>query len=188
MSQIPDEAAQFAFTFCPPGFASCIAGGAVLDFERAKDIDLWVLAGDRMPEEVAALTHDHIDLMGYKYEMWQPYPQRHMFKVADVPFTESKPVQVMVYPAHRADQLLELFDISVHMHALLPDGRLMNVGKSTKPGETIRVVRFDTPYSTLRRYFAFCQRYSAQIVWNDVEELCEEIARRRASRKKEAAL
>jgi len=179
--RMPVDIAQTVFAMLPSELAAkcVIAGGAARDYWHAKDIDLWYLAKDE--EEATAVSAKLTSMfVGTAVVNFAQYPGMKFVKCCEIPFHPApkgpQVIQIMVAVGPDPVDLLEGFDISVHQFCVMPSGRLLYGPWCTEPGDyPIRVNRFDTPYSTLRRYFGVCQRYSTNPQWGDVTRLCRAV-------------
>jgi len=146
-----------------------VAGGAVTDIARCSDIDLWLIAEDI--ETIVATELKFLADKRYAFEPEPFYPDKQLFKIATIPY-HPKDVQLLGFKTDSISGLLDRFDLSVHMHAIsVHDGYRFDHVAATYPGQAIKVNRWTTPASTLRRYFAFCQRYGQRPDWDIVREL-----------------
>lgn len=165
-----------------------IAGGFAANPNKANDIDLWIV-GDEPHPDVAEKILRHLGNNGHDitvrnfpfYTDVQLTPGRTVwFRVCDVNdfYSNGKrmPVQIMATTYHDVDELLAYFDLSPHKKAIAISDGLEIIGRGfTTPDEQPRATRFDTPHSTLRRYFRLCERYGHRPNWDDVNQLCQAV-------------
>lgn len=173
---------------------ACIAGSAAVLPENYPDVDVWVLGGVTETDAIQALKTQILEFLngnGIFYldaETWK-YPEADFYQICVVP-SYLPPAQIMVTPYETISQLLNNFDLSCHAHAVSFDGpedcvgQLYNLpGVSTYPFQDfIKVIKKTTPHSTLKRYFKFAERYHTKVLWSEVEELCEAVAKAAVSR------
>lgn len=180
---IPGPARNDLFVLLPPKWAArtVIAGSAAAYYSTSRDIDLWTLCADleeaneAQAQITAHLEARHALYSGYHIEFAIAYPNRNLFRYlkvrsADLP----RPVQFMVYPWPSADKLLTEFDISCHARGVdLLTGAIFEP-RCFQPLHLhpwITAMRFDTPWSTLRRVYAFANRYDRPVDHKSVLQL-----------------
>ena len=166
-----------------------IAGGAAADFNRANDIDVFVLGLNSTPKVIQFKNSLKIPNM----------IQRDLFTrgtgedatickitdsdignnivIGDIPEdifgTIYKPVQILASPYLSVTDLLLNFDLSCHCVAYTPDGErhvLENIttGLDVPP----KSVNPQFPEYTLGRYRRFCLRYGLQPDATELIKLC----------------
>lgn len=177
----------FPFTYLPPSLVhlAYVAGGFAVDAERASDVDLWI-TGLNNEEIVKDVYKEHIlDNLNSGWggpSPWSFIDPHDPYEIGGVKrigtlwnsdIEGSYKVQVLVTTLVTVEELLHTFDLSVHQVAYNAEGKLFRVPSTTTPGVTpVRVTRWDTPHSTLRRYFKLTERYESAIEWQDIEQLC----------------
>lgn len=128
---------------------SVIAGGSVLDFEKASDVDIFILNCPHMVEirrlekRFAGLLDDDKGSDGKAINF------RHAkFK---------KKINIICDESRTAIDLLSGFDISTSQWAYFPTGQLQFLASSTAPGEPIVVYYLSK--TTLARIQKYCARF-----------------------------
>ncbi len=137
------------------GAKVCIAGGAVVDFDRASDVDVFVLEGKSFALS-AALDPDYTVIADELYD-----DSDFQVVARCRPVWSPKAIQVTV----RRDcddviALLNTFDLSVHQWAITPEAGEAwphRVPTSSTTAEPIRVLRVDP--TTPNRLVKLSQRY-----------------------------
>jgi len=136
---------------------SAVVGSAAVDFDKAKDVDVWVWGGVDPLEDWGVMSQALPDMT--------PEEQRTDYVKQQVKFRGlldlriSKPIHIMVTSYDTLDRLLQDFDLSVCMRAICPDGSAVEGSWFSPPEATIRVVNWLTPKETLKRYRKLCRRY-----------------------------
>lgn len=135
-----------------------IAGGAVADFDKASDVDVFLLDSSRTARFLVAL--DPFESVNHPYTLRDD----GSFLVIGVghPSWCPKPVQVILKTAITVHELLRSFDLSVHQWAVMPNGTVVGTDTSTLPGQMIRVNRWDE--HTFGRLAKMYQRYGCSEV------------------------
>lgn len=157
-----------------------IAGGAVVRFDRAEDIDVFVMDMDMeaavsqcqmLLEKLAEEFAGNVELADQAVRA-SGYSKNRMLigSVTDVLF--KKPIQVIATTFPDAGSIIDSFDLSVHAWAVIrPHYLVGSLMKSTHMNEVIRVNRWDTPESTLTRLRKLEDRYGTQANAADVMKL-----------------
>lgn len=157
-----------------------IAGGAVVRFDRAEDIDVFVMDFDMeaamsqsqmLAEKLAEEFAGYVQLSGSSERM-AGYTKNRMLiaSVLDAPF--KKPVQIIATTFPDAGSIIDSFDLSVHAWAVIKPHYLVgSLVNSTHMNEVIRVNRWDTPESTLARLRKLEDRYGTMAYAVDVARL-----------------
>jgi hypothetical protein len=154
MTLTPEQQAIFANIFArfPKCVSVGIAGGAVVDLNKASDIDLFFGNNNLVPVHTFLRSCDSAHLTG-----GQKYKD-HITAYAEawikgIPL----PIQVMTTGYRNMDELLAGFDISTHQWAYSSRGVLVK-GKDATESTDLPVILF--PYkNTLSRYIKICNRY-----------------------------
>jgi hypothetical protein len=141
------------FSFTSPCASIFIAGGAVADYDKASDIDIWFANStfESAQRFLRALPHFKETTNFYQGT------SHHVVGNGYIP-SIPKPIQVIVNYADTAIDVLGDFDLSVHAHAVL--SRKLDVvshKQATLPGEPIRLISCNQ--GTLGRYIKLCRRY-----------------------------
>jgi hypothetical protein len=156
---------NFAFSLLG-NLPTYIAGGFATDYEKASDVDLWVL-GDPMLEAATAFMEE----TGVK---WAPGKTSEMVQslgaTVDVDAhataiikTPLIPIHVVGTRAQNIDQLLRSFDISTHRWAISKRGALIEGPEATSPYEPGRVLVYKFKDSTDARVKKLEKRYDIEI-------------------------
>jgi hypothetical protein len=164
-----------------------IVGGYAVNRELAQDIDLWVLVGhgeDASDFVSNFLAHaregaDFQNLTIYnateRAEAYASCPLAHVV-IGKVALIEDprfhKPVQVcLVVGTDDIEDALEGFDLSVHMRAVDSLGRKYAHPLATFPAAPIRVVKANTPVTTLARLERLAARYGTPVLSEELMKL-----------------
>lgn len=154
------------------GVNAVVAGGAATDWQKAGDIDIFVMpppAGvdnyDCTPVHAAEKLAQAIGKV-----VWQLIPSEYdgnqsKFIATCYPKWAGKPVQIIATLQQDVAALLDSFDLSVHMFALKgPDwgSDVVCGSKGTVPGAVINV--FNSSDKTTERRIKLCHRYEAAYV------------------------
>lgn len=135
-----------------------IAGGAVADYEKAGDIDLWIgndqdkLAHNvvcKLPYRVFGKGGNYGGAVGTRF-IGQGY----------VPEL-GKIVQVICHKWGNAVDLMDTFDISTHCYAYTSLGQMVVHPLATPPYEKPQIIKWRA--KTQERYIKICQRYEHEI-------------------------
>jgi hypothetical protein len=161
-----------------------IAGGACVDLEKAGDVDIWLM-NQRLDD---AETLRDILMMNFNQfanvnDVFSPgwdnniqrrrpvererYMQDGLVLVEG--FFEGRPFQILLTAAQNWNQLLSMFDLSVHKAAIDPAGRTLNY--ATAPDQVIRVTNFHSPERTFARLRKLCKRYGTTPKMEDLWSL-----------------
>lgn len=185
---VPQSALRVPFTYVPDKFRAnaFVAGGFAVDAERASDIDIWILNCDKelMVKgfyDTAFLTY--LNTEDKSRAPWSFSTPADPYEIGGVkrlgtlyhPLMQEKDTRIQILVSDLLDvwELLKSFDLSVHQVAYDVHANTYRVPTTTPLGITpVRVTRFDTPHSTLRRYFKLTERYESAIEWTDIETLC----------------
>ncbi len=148
----------------PTHIKCCVAGGAVVDFNRANDIDVFVFSQDyrAVLQVIEAIGSRNYDPDTQRLAPDLPYEGGHAdeFFRAGVcrPDWSPKPIHVTGYAGGtRISDLLRTFDLSVHAWALDRDLTVHRISGSTFPNEPIHV--HYTRSTTPARLVKLSQRY-----------------------------
>lgn len=156
---------EFAFSLLGP-LRTCIAGGFATDYEKASDVDLWVL-GDPLLESATSFMDSH----GVK---WTPGKSSEVVQSIDATVdvdahatalikTPLIPIHVVGTRAQTIEELLASFDISTHRWAYTKRGALVEGPKATTPYEPGRVLLYKFKDSTDARVKKLEKRYDIEI-------------------------
>jgi hypothetical protein len=121
----------------------CVAGGAATAWKSAADIDLFVFGSQEDAESVATTIGHHTwaDSSGVPDD----YPDGNVVIATCYPLWANKPIQVIRSGKPDAAALLDDFDLSVHMHAIVggDDGHPVYFSgtKATLPGDSFKVYK-----------------------------------------------
>jgi hypothetical protein len=157
-----------------------IVGGYAVDRELAQDIDLWVLVGHgedatdfvsnflahaQKAENFAALTLYNSE---ERAEAYASCPPAHVV-IGKVALIEDprfhKPVQVcLVAGTDNIMDALDGFDLTVHMRAVDAVGSELFHHEATFPDAPIRVIKANTPVTTLARLERLAARYGTPVL------------------------
>ena len=162
-----------------------IAGGAVVSFPKAKDVDIWILScgsASCMAERAVRSTirehlHDFFGDEDFFTPEWEEKTIDVDYANADgrVLFTTQylgKKVQILGTRFTTVTELLTHFDLSVHQAALLPgSGAIVELCSTTQVGEVIRVTNYHSPEHTFARARKLCQRYGTTVHTMDLSRL-----------------
>ncbi len=173
-----------------------IAGGAAACYEKADDIDVWVLGlnDDKKVEQfkadlrTAGISNiefvDDSEVIGKKTDSganWNnqvianvpigiPLPNPDIFAMDD--FT--KPVQIMASVFMDAQSLLEDFDLSIHAIGYNCVGTIFKAKNWTNLEDSPKLIADPkSPDRTLSRYRRFCLRYRLAPDLQILKRLCE---------------
>jgi hypothetical protein len=141
-----------------------IAGGSVVDLEKAGDIDIW-FGGNK---EALALKFLGMFPMWFKHQV-EGYPGAGSdWKVIGSGWDPAinKIVQVMTAPHTDSRKVLEDFDISTHQWAYTSRGALIAIKQTTSPAEPPKILKWTS--KTFERYVKICKRYGHPV---DMEQL-----------------
>jgi len=172
-----------------------IAGGAAANYQKADDIDIWVLGindDNKLEMFIAALKAANIP--GIKFvedqtdgEETLPYENNwNNVIVADIPggisipndsifdFEQTtKPIQIMASVFMNAFDLLNDFDLSTHAIGYGSDGSIFKATGWTGLADSPKVISDPiSPDRTLSRYRRFCLRYGLAPDINELVKLC----------------
>lgn len=157
-----------------------IAGGAVVRFDRAEDIDVFVMDFDMeaavsqsqmLAEKLAEEFAGRMEISN-NTERMAGYTKNRMLIATVFDALFKKPVQVIATTFPDAGSIIDSFDLSVHAWAVTrPHYLIGSLVKSTHMNETIKVNRWDTPESTLSRLRKLEDRYGTQAHAADVMKL-----------------
>ncbi len=168
-----------------------IAGGAAACYEKADDIDVWVLGlnddkkVEKFKEDLRAMNIDGIEFVtpeeviekqcdsgsNWNNEIVANIPNGVVTDEVDDIFGESrsKPVQIMASVFMSPSALLSDFDLSTHCIGFNASGQEYRLAATTTTDVAPRIVCSPkSPDRTLSRYRRFCLRYG---VAPDPEEL-----------------
>ena len=157
------------FALIEPVHVKCvIAGGAVVNLEKARDIDLFVLSGDCM----AVLSVGRA-LMGGHWRGGIPAPTEDLpyegghaddfYRFGSChPSWSPKPIHIAGWNGRTSlksgvEGLLETFDLSVHAWAIDEKGRIHGIDTSTQQCDPITVSHIRS--TTAARLLKLTQRY-----------------------------
>jgi hypothetical protein len=166
-----------------------IAGGAAVDFDKAEDVDIWILS-----HGVKAFSYDHqqsfndhiLKSLGLLYDHLptvagldgaytetdsddlenQDYENSGFYVLVNGVYAGKK-FQIFATEATTPEALLNEFDLSVHQVAIMSDGTYVVVSTTTKTTEPIRVLNVRDQKSTFRRALKLALRYETHIEWNE---------------------
>lgn len=139
-----------------------VAGGAVVDIQKASDIDLWFGKEQH--------THVHMFLNNCPYWHFVSNAKVGYELVGEVFIPAvGKLIQVMV-TKDMAMERMQKFDISTHCWAYTSRGKLIRGEKATEWFEPPIVWRANT--KTLARYMKICQRYGSPVNLEVIKQLC----------------
>lgn len=158
-----------------------IAGGAAVNFRRATDVDIWLLAsdGDLMDSELVRKDiNKHLTEMSkVDFGPLSDFEERPRDPVVIdseygpnvdgyVMFAgtfRGKPFQILVTRFETTEKLLIHFDLSVHQMAVERDGHPIRVGTTSMPGRLISITNFHSPDHTFTRLRKLWRRYGGAI-------------------------
>jgi hypothetical protein len=167
-----------------------IGGGAAVDVEAARDIDLWILTDKLGVEDDIAALRGFVAAQGIRVQpvegiaYGQIVPDMAVIKFGAVVEGFDKPVQIMFafgdnYTTPK--DVLNSFDISVHQFAVIEDrdvdgNRLpifdfVKADTATYPDDAIIITQTRTPEWTLLRYARLCARYDQNMSYWQVAKL-----------------
>lgn len=167
---------QNAFNLIPAPWRNraVIAGGAAACFDKADDIDIFVLDMPHDEDVIkfrAALRAADIPGIVFREGLDPAYTEK-LQVVADVP-SIALPVQIIATRLATKHELLMDFDISTHVAAITPDGVLhIRPGRTSLINETPKILSWATPERTLVRYRRICIRYGLEPDMADLRKLC----------------
>jgi hypothetical protein len=159
-----------------------VIAGAAVDFNLDGDIDIMVLTGASCQEEfVGAVVElqQYLDMLSEDCNLTvdssgvnPQYEASSRCLVASVLMTGiSKNIHILASKHNSIEQAISEFDTSVHAIALGFDGVLHRVPLTTSPSDPIKILRDNTPISTLKRYLRLCARYKQTPDFNEVERM-----------------
>jgi hypothetical protein len=165
------------FSLVPLGLRqrSYVAGGAAVPnrTDPPRDIDIWVLTTDKNADRTLLFNWlENIGHGDYRVFPTSTYNIPNLCKLLQVRAFDMQ-IQIMLIEAADVEQMLAEFDLTVHAYAYDWEGNTFQSPNATLPGEPIRVQKWTTPHSTLRRYFTMCDRYRVRPVWSDVSNLAK---------------
>lgn len=150
-----------------------VAGGFAADQEKAKDIDLWVLASPGVVEH--GLLKSWLDSVGVDYVPSNGVFYGGRYLVATIPEgLGARSVQLLTTDHGTSLDLVNSFDISTHAIAkYFTSGQCaVVVGEKWTPVTAQpRVLRFSTPVDTQARLEKICARYEQQPNDEDIDAL-----------------
>lgn len=158
----------------------CVAGGAAVDCSRAIDIDLFVLDIKHQFRD-AQMIAARIGTKLLRVEQFFPDScdgavNRTLVCSVAVPGV-SRPVQICTASYLTPHELIESFDLSVHMAAITLGGQIVRSPQTTSPTSEIRICRWTTPIATLDRARKLAERYHTTIHPADLHRLQDLITR-----------
>lgn len=150
-----------------------IAGGAVLDLEKATDVDVFVLNCKEFPALDLIRGHFHLGNQQSTSKSSGGKKRTLIYTKHDM-----KPINVICSDSRSITELLEGFDLSTSRWAVSVEGKLINVPTSIKPGDPI-VVHYVT-YKTPERIRKYGERFgphrtTGEWVNNSGKDLFDEI-------------
>jgi hypothetical protein len=146
-----------------------VAGGAAVDFEKANDIDVWILTSEK-PEipDGEPFGEGFLDYLG----------ARGIMGAWNAGFWGSKKVHVFWVPGQSPQQVVMGFDLSTHAVGILPDGTEVRSPNATTPHQAPQVTRWTTPKNTMMRYCRICLRYGHPIDNEIITRLAQSVGPR----------
>lgn len=184
-----DDTLTELWGFVPPALwhRTVIAGGYAADPTKAEDVDLWVYGFTNL-DEAAERIHDHLNAGGVKWDLPEvkqydgaeaELDNEDVAVIAELYSTKAGlKVQLIISKHPTPQDILETFDLSVHMWAFGRYGEgYIGISRSTKECEPIRVTRLTTPRRTLERYYRLCMRYGQeprQEEWSKLQKALED--------------
>lgn len=167
LSQLPVSLRKYA----------CIAGGAAVDFDKATDVDVYIMnyhgltdAVERreailelfeQPKTVA--TASVSNAMSEDTNLKCAAPKEYAgTKIVKEIVTGKKPIQIMDTDAKTPQEVLAKFDLSTHALAYTYDGNWISRPDSNidRTSESPRLGYVHDPVATWGRYFKLCKRYN----------------------------
>lgn len=150
-----------------------IAGGFAADEDKAKDVDLWVLASPGVVEH--ARIQEWLDNTKVAYAGGNGVFYGGRYLVATIPEgLGARSVQLLTTDYGSVEGLLDSFDISTHSVAkqfVGPVCHTVHGSKWTSLTDQPRVLRFSTPVETLVRLEKICARYGLEANDEDLDAL-----------------
>lgn len=167
-----------------------VAGGSAVPNSPypPRDIDLWIVRGDNQSIDAdRTLLFNHLEQIGQRYEHVDPehYPWMEFVSKAAWFKAETQPYQVMLTPYKDITELLLDFDLTCHACAYDPQGNMYYSPNYTPLNEQIRVQKWTTPHSTMRRLIMMADRYRTKIHWQDAEQLAQGMIDKVAERERQ---
>jgi hypothetical protein len=136
------------------GFNVVVAGGAAADYERATDIDVWVL-GSTVKHACKLLAV----FGGDESAKVQRVDYGGSYLVGSCqPGWSDKPIQIIATSSEDVTALLTGFDLNVHMWAILPNGQRVGCEHSAEIDQPVRVMNTNGP-KTKSRFWKLWKRY-----------------------------
>jgi len=157
------------FALIEPTHIKCvIAGGAVVDFDQALDIDVFVLSQDWRTVLMVGNAIDGRRFTGSLMSLDDdiPYEGGHaddFYRLGSChPSWSPKPIHITGFGGlstgnSSVESLLETFDLSVHAWAYDEKGRIHGIPTSTRPCDPITVSHIRS--TTAARLLKLSQRY-----------------------------
>ena len=171
-----------------------IAGGAAACYEKADDIDVWVLGlnddkkVEKFKEDLRAMNIDGIkfvtpdDVIEKQCDSGSNWNNQIIANIScgiAVPedsifdITYSKPVQIMASVFMSPSDLLSDFDLSTHCIGFNASGQEYRIAATTTTDVAPRIVCAPkSPDRTLSRYRRFCLRYGVAPDPTELVKLC----------------
>jgi len=168
-----------------------IAGSYAVDPHQAGDIDLWLInrpiTADAIAHSLTPFIMEGIPLTTSDVPQYEGV--RDFNRVAtwygrgSTYYFENDAhrdldVQIMITQHATVNELLAGFDLSCHQQAFSlhdPD-HVVRSDEFTGTGKPIIITRFTTPYSTMRRYFKYQERYKLKVDWQSIGRVALAIA------------
>lgn len=135
-----------------------VAGGAVVDFDKAGDIDLW-FGRNNLKLANECLNRFDLRFKGTN----EGYDGSKDYTIIGSAFWPAigKMVQIMVVQPDNPQTAMQSFDISTHKWAYTSREDLVKGGGATEKDEPPKVLLWNS--ATLPRYIKICQRYGHPI-------------------------
>lgn len=168
------------------GLDVCIAGGSVVDFDLATDIDVFVL--DALDNEQGfewSAMQDVVDVLNLTFTNY-PTPSEVMVRgyfgdralyASGLSEHSIKRIEVIGTSFQTAEELIDSFDLSIHAWALKnPHHIVGSMLNSTSRWESPRVMRWTTPEATRARMMKLVDRYRvpvSSVDWKRLNALIE---------------
>ncbi len=171
-----------------------IAGGAAACYEKADDIDVWVLGlnddakVERFKEDLRAMNIDGIEFVtpedviekqcdsgsNWNNQIIANIPKGILIESGEIFGDEySKPVQIMASVFMFPSDLLSDFDLSTHCIGFNASGQEYRIAATTTTDVAPRIVCSPkSPDRTLSRYRRFCLRYGVAPDPEELVKLC----------------
>lgn len=174
------------FSLIPTDLPCCIAGSSVVDFDKASDVDIWILGVKDLSDALGQMRVAEIKQRIAALAIWDnpdmsmrlpgdksAYFNSHLVLGEGVLY--GKKFQIIAASADNVGELLNTFDLSVCMAGLIRHSTggtdIVTIPQTTKPSVPIRVTNQHTPMRTILRLRKLMGRYKILCDMRDLYQL-----------------